>query len=291
MTLALRPPAGLDDEGFARVVRLARDWAGLDILPQKRTMVETRLAKQVRRLGLSGFGPYLDHVESATQTDDRAAFVEALTTNVTQFFREPHHFDLLRDAVLPRLLAGPGSDRGIRIWSAGCSTGQEPYSIAVTVLAAIPDAARRDIRILATDIDRGALAACAAGRYPLGQIDAIPPAARGFARTLPGEEFEFDRAVRSLVTFRQLNLHADWPMRNGFDVVFCRNVAIYFDATYQARLWGRFVDQIRPGGHLFLGHSERLPESLAARLEPVGVTAYRKHSTGLQRQDASHGPS
>jgi chemotaxis protein methyltransferase CheR len=200
----------------------------------------------------------------------------ALTTNVTRFFREPHHFDHLRDTVLAPLIARARAGGRVRIWSAACSSGQEPYSAAMTLLAAAPDAVELDIRILATDIDPNVLAEGREGTYAEHLLAGVPddfhrrwvkPA--GLGRALLSEE------LRALVAFRQLNLIGDWPMQGRFDAVFCRNVAIYFDDDTQQRLWSRFAERLQPGGVLYIGHSERVAGPAATQLRADGVTTYR----------------
>ena len=175
----------------------------------------------------------------------------ALTTNVTRFFREPHHFDHLRDRVMPRLAETARRGGRVRLWSAACSSGQEPYSMAITVLAALPEAPELDVKILATDIDPTDPGRGARGRLLRRRHRARAPAAARawFRRTAMGgpRPWRVSDEVRSLVAFRELNLIGEWPMQGRFDVIFCRNVVIYFDEPTQEQVWSRFVAQDEPG--------------------------------------------
>ncbi len=206
--------------------------------------------------------------------------LSALTTNVTHFMREEHHFRLLRETVLPPLLARVRSGNRLRLWSAGCSAGQEPYSLAFTLLALCPEAPRLDIRILATDVDPEILDRARAGNYRTEELSAIPEPARSqhVERSRDGTCFSIGAAPRALIRFAELNLIEAWPMRGRFEIIFCRNVAIYFDKATQERLWSRFATMLAPGGHLFIGHSERISGEAEAQFRSVGVTVYR-HET------------
>ncbi len=177
----------------------------------------------------------------------------ALTTNVTRFFREPHHFEHLQDTVLPPLLAAARKGGRVRIWSAACSNGQEPYSIALTILALMPDAAKHDVRVLATDIDPNMLAEGRAGQYSTETLEPVPPAQRQrwFHPAGPGQ-WVVDDELKRLVTFREVNLVGPWPMRGKFDAILCRNVMIYFAEDTQATVWHRFTPLLPPGGHLYI---------------------------------------
>lgn len=263
-------------EDFAAIAALVRDEAGIHLGQGKSTLVYSRLARRLRALGLPRFEDYVALVRAPGNADERSRMVAALTTNFTRFFREGHHFDHMRTQALPPLLAGLRRGGRLRIWSAGCSTGQEPYTIAMNLLEAMPDAPRHDARILATDINRDMLAQASRGIYDETALAEAPASARErwFDRT--PEEFRVRDEVRRLVSFRLLNLmQPDWPMRGRFDIIFCRNVAIYFDEETQSRLWTRLACALAPGGHLYIGHSERLTGPAAAAFTVVGVTTYR----------------
>ena len=201
--------------------------------------------------------------------------IGAMTTNVTKFFRESHHFDHLAGAVLPQLAAAARAGGRVRIWSAACSSGEEPYSIALTLLNAIPDAANLDILILASDLDPDMLARAEAGSYPAERLSDIPANLRGrHVETRRDGTFRIQDSVRSLIRFRHLNLLHDWPMPGSFDVIFCRNVMIYFDQPTQDDIWRRFAKRMRPNGTLYIGHSERIVTS-GIPFTLIGQTAYR----------------
>jgi chemotaxis protein methyltransferase CheR len=276
---ALEGAAQLSAEEFARIALIAKREAGLSLAIAKKSMISTRIARRLRDTGKPDFGSYLDHLETSEGAGELRMLISALTTNVSHFFREEHHFETLVTEVMPRLAAEARSGRRIRIWSAGCATGQEPYSIAMALLRAFPEAPSWDLRILATDIDEVVLARATAGRYAERQLDGVPPDdRRRFFRAAGGDAFDVREDLRALIRFSPLNLIAEWPLRGPFDVIFCRNVVIYFDAPTQAALWPRFHRMLGPDGILFIGHSERLDPASARGFESIGVTSYRKRS-------------
>ena len=199
--------------------------------------------------------------------------------NFTRFFRENHHFEHLRNEVLPGLIARAKSGGRVRIWSAACSDGQEPYSIALTVLAALPNAADYDFKILATDIDPKILALARAGVYDENALETVTPAMRkqSFREVDVGgrRKFQVDDRVKKLITFNELNLMAQWPFKGQFDVIFCRNVVIYFDEPTQMKIWSRFASLLPEGGHLYIGHSERVSGDAKNLFDNTGITTYR----------------
>jgi chemotaxis protein methyltransferase CheR len=266
---------------FARIAEIAKREAGLALTVTKNSMISARVARRLRDTRTPDFGSYVALLESRRGADELRMLISALTTNVTHFFREDHHFRYLETAVLPRLVADARGGRPVRLWSAGCATGQEPYSIAMTVLRMFPDAAAHDLRILATDIDETVLGRATRGRYTPAQLDSVPvPDRRRFFVESEGGEMEVAPDLRRLVTFRPLNLVGAWPLQRSFDAIFCRNVVIYFDGETQAALWPRFHRALAPGGVLFIGHSERLDPLTARRFLSAGVTTYRKSSDG-----------
>lgn len=269
----------LSPSAFARVAELARREAGLHIAESKHAMVQSRLNRRLRTLGIDSFETYLDLVARRDGTSELREMISVLTTNVSHFFREGHHFETLRDDVLGPLTAQSGPRTRIRLWSAGCSSGQEPYSMAMVAHRAMPDIAARDVRILATDIDPRILETARQGEYPQSALSGLPDADRSaYLAEVPDrpEVMSIVPEIRALVAFRELNLLGHWPMQGPFDAIFCRNVVIYFDEATQAKLWPRFEAMLKPGGWLFLGHSERVTRDSGCHLEPAGVTAYRK---------------
>ncbi|WP_394690796.1 protein-glutamate O-methyltransferase [Hoeflea sp.] len=257
--------------------------AGIALNETKASLVYSRLSKRLRQIGLRSFRDYCELVSSSQGADERREMLSFLTTNFTRFFRENHHFEHLRDEVLPGLVTRAKSGGRVRIWSAGCSDGQEPYSIALTVLGMVPNAATYDIRILATDIDPKIIAQAKAGIYDEQAIETVTPAMRKQWFTKVDERrFQVNDQVKQLITFRELNLMAQWPFRGPFDVIFCRNVVIYFDEPTQARIWVRYADLLPPGGHLYIGHSERLSGDGKDRFDNTNITTYR-HKGGTGR--------
>ncbi len=278
----VRTRSGFGDLGradFHRIAQVVRRDTGIDLPDGKLALVQSRLLRRLRVLGLSHYAEYCDLIEDAAGGDELATMVSALTTNVTSFFREAHHFDFLGDHLMPcfsgRLRAG---DR-VRIWSAGCSTGEEPYSIALTVLDRMPDAGRYDMKILATDLDPAVLVAAASGSYDEAAVARVPERLRS-AWFVPEEgaphRVRVAKRARDLVTFRRLNLIDPWPLSRRFDVIMCRNVVIYFRDDTKALVWDRLVRQLTPQGWLVTGHSERLigPAASCMRLELP--TTYRR---------------
>lgn len=253
--------------------------AGIAMNDSKASLIYSRLSKHIRKLGLDGFRSYCVLVASPEGAEARREMLSHLTTNFTRFFRENHHFEHMRDSVLPGLIERVKSGGRARIWSAACSDGQEPYSIALTVLAAFPNAADFDFKILATDIDPKILAAARAGIYDDGALETVSPAMRkqSFQEVdVDGRRrFRVDDRVKRLITFNELNLMANWPFKGPFDVIFCRNVAIYFDEPTQMKLWSRFAGMLAPGGMLYIGHSERVAGESKDSFETAGITTYR----------------
>lgn len=265
-------------EDFRHIAQTLHAHAGIALSEGKAALVYSRLAKRLRLLGLRSFRDYCALIDGAEGVDERQAMMAALTTNVTRFYREPHHFDHLRDRVMPELAARARAGGRVRLWSAACSNGQEPYSMAMTVLDVLPEAADLDVRILATDIDPNMVAEGAAGVYSEDLLAPVPAASRRHFEPVAGApgRFSADAALRRLVTFKELNLIGDWPMRGRFDVIFCRNVVIYFDDATQERIWSRFAPIMTPGGVLYIGHSERVTGPAAQLLQPAGLTTYVK---------------
>lgn len=265
----------LTDRDFRAIVARVRRTTGIVLGDNKRDLVYGRLSRRLRALGCSSFAEYLAHLDGAGDDAEQTALVNAITTNLTGFFREPHHFDALGKEVLAPLVRQPPADRRLRIWSAGCSSGEEPYSIAMTVHRAVPDLRQWDARILATDIDTDMVAACRGGRYDAEKAAAIPPEMRGHVRRLDDRTVEMGDALKALVRFKPLNLLGSWPMKGPFDAIFCRNVVIYFDKDTQRTLFDRYAELLPVGGWLFIGHSESLFR-VSDRFQHLGRTIYRK---------------
>ncbi|MEM6759568.1 MAG: protein-glutamate O-methyltransferase [Pseudomonadota bacterium] len=267
----------LTNEIFAQIANLAKNESGLQLGEEKRMMVQSRLKKRLRETNIDSFRSYVAFVQSDAGSAERRMMISALTTNVSHFFREDHHFTFLTSELGRSLRDKISRRERIRVWSAGCSTGQEPYSIAMHMLSNFPQLKSADFRILATDIDPQVLATAREGRYKEHEVHSIPEAlAKQFLqRNDDGAEYVVKPDISELIAFNELNLLRPWPMKHGFDAVFCRNVVIYFDLKTQETLWPRFLNALAPGGILFLGHSERIATPEDFGLSTIGKTTYR----------------
>ncbi|RYI34426.1 MAG: protein-glutamate O-methyltransferase CheR [Acetobacteraceae bacterium] len=263
---------------FQRIAQFLHATTGIRLTEGNERMVYARLASRVLELGLASFSAYVDLATSPREAVENDRLISALTTNTTHFYRESYHFDFLAETILPDLIRRAREGDRVRIWSAGCSTGDEPYSIALCLLTAFPDVASHDVRILATDIDRTALARAETANYSPNSLRDLPKALmeKHFDKVPDTTHRTPKPGLRALIAFRQLNLVGDWPFKGPFDVIFCRNVAIYMDADTQEHVWTGFRQVLRPGGHLFIGHSERLSASLKSDFSLVGTTTYRR---------------
>lgn len=267
----------LGDEDFRFLAAFMSRETGIVLSDHKREMVCGRLVKRLRALGFRSFGEYCEMLRGRQGHAEVENLVNAITTNITHFFREAHHFDHLHDHVLaPRLLERPRRPR-VRIWSAGCSSGEEPYSIAMTMADALKGCEGWDALVLATDIDTNVLRRAKDGIYPAAATEYIPESYRKrfVRRTGDPDHIQMADEIRRLIRFRRLNLHETWPMKGLFDAIFCRNVAIYFDKPTQRHLFNRYADRLHIGGVLYLGHAESLI-GVSDRFEVVDKTAYRR---------------
>jgi chemotaxis protein methyltransferase CheR len=252
--LAGAPPA-LQPSEFAEICRFAHERFGLDLKSGKEELVSARLSKKLRQHGFRSFRQYFDFVRADASGEAMTGFIDALTTNHTSFLREPVHFDFLRQTVLGTF----GRARPLRIWSAACSTGEEPYSIVCSVLARSEAGA---VSVLATDISARVLEIARRGVYPASSLAAMPRdwLSRFFQRGRGASEglYRIKAEVAAQVEFRRLNLIESTARAGAFHVIFCRNVMIYFDKPTQQRLVRQLGEQLVPGGYLFVGHSESL---------------------------------
>ena len=259
---------------YAEFQGIIRELTGITMGDSKRQLVHRRLTARLRALGLSSFRDYINYLRKG-DAEELEAFTNSVTTNLTAFFRESHHFDYFANTILPEVSAKKASKR-LRVWSAGCSTGEEPYSIAITLKESLANLSDWDARLLATDIDSDVLRTCRAGRYADQRVEKVPPGKlKRWFRQVDGGEFELRNDVKSLITFNQLNLMNEWPMRGKFDVIFCRNVIIYFDKPTQRVLIDRYANILEDGGYLILGHSESL-FNVTDRFSLIGQTIYKK---------------
>lgn len=258
---------------FVFVQQTVYDHAGISLAEHKTDMVYSRLSRRLRALQLNTFAEYRGYLQE--NDDEKVQFINALTTNLTHFFREAHHFDFIRDKLMAELVQSHQHDKRIRFWCAGCSTGEEPYSLAITVHEALNSVKSWDIKILATDLDTQVLEKARRGCYEAERVKDIKPERIKKWFNTDGNDYIAKDELRQLISFKQLNLMNEWPMKGPFDVIFCRNVVIYFDKTTQARLFQRYYDLLTPQGVLMLGHSESLG-SMQTHFTTLGRTMFRK---------------
>ncbi len=260
------------DADFRRLKRMIFDYAGISLNDNKKPMAYSRLTKRIRQLGQANFREYLDFVEHA-DSEEHVRFINALTTNLTYFFREAHHFTILAEHLLKVY-----DDEPLTIWSAACSTGEEPYSIAMAVIEAF-GSDTPPVRIIASDLDTDALASAQRGVYALDKVASLTPQRlKRFFLKGSGDQAGFARIrpqVQRLVEFRQVNLHEDsWPIEGPLAAIFCRNVMIYFNKETQTRILDRFAPLLRRDGLLFAGHSENFFYNARDTFRIRGKTVY-----------------
>ncbi|WP_353350520.1 protein-glutamate O-methyltransferase CheR [Oceaniserpentilla sp. 4NH20-0058] len=261
------------EEDFKRLTAMAYDISGIVLGDHKKELVYSRISRRIRKLGLENFSQYCQYLET-NQATEVNEFVNSITTNLTSFFRESHHFEYLAKEIIPQWKK-QGRSKPIRIWSSACSTGPEPYSIAITIKKNM-SVSDYDLKILATDLDSDVLKKGREGIYPLSDIEQLP---RDYLSCFQRKEATgvgmVKPDIKSLIQFNRLNLLGSWPMKAKFDVIFCRNVVIYFNKDTQKELFERLADQLVDGGYLFIGHSETL-HGMSTRFESKGRTIYQK---------------
>lgn len=263
-----------DDFNFLR--KISNQHSGILVPDDKFDMFYSRLAKRLRLLGLPNFKAYCRYLKENEELEF-TEFINAITTNLTSFFREQHHFDALKNTVLPEVFKKNHSSRTIKVWSAGCSTGEEPYSLAMTLLENVPTG--WEIKILATDLDTNVLDTAARGVYAEDRVSGLPEKTvkKWFKR---GKGSQADKVrvkpeLQQLIHFKQLNLMQEWPIKNYFDFIFCRNVLIYFDQETKKMLAKKYAQHLASGSCLFIGHSESL-QMVTEDFKLMGHTIYRR---------------
>ncbi|TRY14567.1 CheR family methyltransferase [Shewanella hanedai] len=256
---------------FEFIRNLAYDSTGIVLPERKKHMVYSRLSRRLRQLNLKDFTQYCSYV--ANTSDERINFINALTTNLTAFFREEHHFKYLEQAIVPEWKNG--NKKRLRIWSSACSTGEEPYSIAMTLEKHF-SSPQWDLKILATDLDTNVLQTASTGRYSKESITNLPAhyAEKYMNSTSASQHVEICSNIKKMIHFKQLNLLENWPMSGPFDVIFCRNVLIYFDNETKQKIIAKFRKMLSPQGYLFIGHSETLM-NISEEFKLIGQTIYR----------------
>jgi len=263
-------------EEFSRFRQLIYDESGISLGDQKQTLLASRLSKRLRDLGLATFSEYYAQVTGDPTREEFTRMLDLISTNKTDFFREPKHFDVLREQILPSL----AGEKRIRIWSSACSTGEEPYTIAMTLYEGVSDPSQWDFKVLASDLSTRVLAKAAAGVYDAERVRDVPPEVvrRHFLRGRGDSEgqLKVKPHLASMIQFRRLNLMDErFPIKSPLDLIFCRNVMIYFDRPTQEQLVNKFYRYLKPGGHLFIGHSESL-QWVNHQFKSLAPTIYRK---------------
>jgi len=264
----------LSEKHFHEISEIVYRSCGINLKPGKEALVRSRLMKRLRARKIDSVQAYLDHIECSEGSHELSLFIDAMTTNKTSFFRESEHFNYLRDHVLPGLRS-----QRLRFWSAACSSGEEPYTLAIWLREHMPGIEKKDALILATDISKRMLEKAHLAVYPAETINALPsPQFKKYFNRLNGQyagSYRITDEVRKMVRLAWLNLLESWPMKGPFNVIFCRNVMIYFDRPTQQRLISRFWDLLEPGGFLFVGHSEGL-SAINHKFRYMRPATYRK---------------
>jgi len=263
------------DKDFAKVKSRIYDLAGISLAEHKKDLVYNRLVRRIRALGLASVDEYIRYLDGSN--DELDSFINAMTTNLTSFYREAHHFEHLSNTYIPALAAK--RQRKLRIWSSACSVGEEPYSIAMSLLESGIKLSEWDIKIFATDIDTNVLEKARGGVYSIERIDGLDLKRKrlGFLRGAgdTSEQVMIKRELRDLVFFAHCNLMEEWPVTEPLDIIFCRNVMIYFDKETQNKLLERMTKLLKPGGLLCIGHSETPARSMK-EYKLLGRTMYQK---------------
>lgn len=276
---ALEREFDFQDGDFRFLAKLVGEKTGIVLADHKKDMVYGRVARRVRALGLKTVKQYCDFLSRSDGETEIFDFVNAVTTNLTRFFREAHHFEHLGEEVFSDMLENPPPGKRVRIWSAGCSSGMEAYSIAMTAFDSIPDIKNWDFKILATDIDTSMLRRGSEGIYQKKDMEGIPPEYRKrFILKYGGSEsgqYAVSEDVKKLITFKRLNFLDKWPVKGPFDVIFCRNVVIYFDKETQKEIFGKFAGLLKQDGWLYVGHSENISR-ITSEFCLKGRTVYQK---------------
>lgn len=261
------------DRDFNDIANLVYNACGIVLGDHKREMVYSRLARRIRALKLNDFKAYLAYLDTH-KDQEFDAFINAITTNLTSFFREVHHFEFIKSELIPNLIKANKDTKRVRIWSAGCSTGEEPYSLAMTLNNAFPS--NWDVKILATDLDSNVLEKAQKGVYTAANVNGLDAShlKRWFLKSKDGEHYKVKDTLRERISFKRLNLLQDWPMKGPFDLILCRNVVIYFDKETKDHLFKRYANILSDHGYLFLGHSESMGKE-HSNYKNLGKTMYQ----------------
>lgn len=266
------------DKEFKFISKLVGERTGIVLSDAKRQMVYGRLSRRLRQLKLTKFSDYCELLTSGHE-GELIEFTNAITTNLTAFFRENHHFEHLKETVLPDLIKKNAHSKRLRVWSAGCSSGEEPYSIAMCIQEVLPKSSGWDVKILATDLDSNMVKRGKEGVYTAERVEGLSSSRmkkwvkKGTGKN--ADKVRMSSELREMITFKELNLMEGWPIKGPFDFMFCRNVVIYFNKETQRVLFDRYADLLRDDAHLYIGHSESL-NKVTDRFKLLGKTIYQK---------------
>lgn len=265
---------------FSTIAKIVQDLSGIQLSERKLGLVKSRLQKRLRIMRLPDFSSYIRLVQSPEGREELEELICAISTNVTGFNREPHHFIHFREVLVEKLVKKLTNGESVRIWSAGCSNGSEAHTIACCMLDAFPKVANYDFKILATDIDKYSLDVGRGGLYNADMVSKMPPDMLSKWFTVVDGAYQLAQAPRSLVTFKHLNLMNTWPLKRKYDAIFCRNVLIYFSAEDQEKLFNKFAEHLIPDGQFFIGHSERVIGTATEKFKSIGSTTYERKARG-----------
>lgn len=278
--IATQPQSGdqefeFNQSDFSALAKLVYEKSGIVLGDHKKNMVYARLAKRLRTLQFTTFSQYLELLKNSSDETEIEQLINAITTNLTRFFREDHHFNHVKDVLIPELVKN--NNKRIRMWSAACASGPEPYSLAMTAHDALPSPESYNLKILATDLDTKMLETASNAEYASGIHKDIPVALRNKYTTVSDNRntFSIKSNIRKLISFNRLNLMKDWPFKGGFDVIFCRNVLIYFSNEDKKRITNQLIEKLRIGGYLYMGHAESIMNAPSS-IKVVGPTTYQK---------------
>ena len=271
----------LSDRDFRRLSNLVYEKCGINLHQGKKELVRARLSKRLRETGFRDFNAYYKFVTQEDSGHELVKMLDAISTNLTRFFREEKHFDFLKQVVFPTYVGGSNGAgfHRLRFWSAGCSSGEEPYSLAIWLLECFRKSRRANVKILATDISTKVLAQANRGVYPAVRLEKMQPAmVRNYFQRGYGRQegcFRVKPSLKEMIEFKRFNLMEPFPFKEAFDLILCRNVMIYFDKTTQQALADKFYDSLRDGGYLFIGHSETLT-GINHRFEYIKPSVYQR---------------
>jgi len=265
------------DKDFKELGQIVHNRTGIVVSDAKKNMIYGRIVKRLRALNMDNFSDYILYIKSDAGDNEAIDFINAITTNLTKFFRENHHFEHLRDKVILPMVVNQNPSKRVRLWSAGCSSGMEAYSMAITISEAVPNLVAWDFKILATDIDTNMLSKGENGIYRNKDLENIPSnLIKKYFKKYDDDNMIISEKLRNMVHFKRFNLlDSTWPMKGPFDVIFCRNVVIYFDSTTQSELFRNYHKKLKPGGWFYIGHSETLLDA-ADMYDSQGKTVFMR---------------